>query len=141
LDNRRQILSSFNNFSLFSCSLDNNVTDFNQKIKRAENYILKSLGMPVSNDFHKKFSVRNPDGQFFSYLIKEYYAEEFEITDTFLETSDKSTIYLRKRVKKNFLIYRDKMTEILFPKEKDDILMKIKEFRPREIFYGKNTLL
>ena len=83
--------------------VDNNGEGFDQKIKRAENYILKTLGMPVSTDFHKKFSVRNPNGLFFQYMIKEYFAEEFEIIDTFLENKEKSTIYLRKRVRQFLL--------------------------------------
>ena len=40
--------------------VDNSFGEFDKKVQQAQNFILKMLGMPVSTEFHKKYSVRNP---------------------------------------------------------------------------------
>lgn len=83
---------------------DNNVDSFAEKVQRAENFILKKLGMPVGTDFHKKFAVRNPQGKLFKYLTKTFKCVEIELTDTFFDRAhdekpeDKTAYYVRKRV-------------------------------------------
>ena len=80
--------------------VDNNVSSFNEKIRKAENLILKTLGMRPSGNFHKKFLIRNPSGRFFKFLVKEYLAEVFTLSDTFLGGFEKKVTYVRKRVRK-----------------------------------------
>lgn len=83
---------------------DNNVESFGEKVARAENFILKILGMPVGIDFHRKFTVRNPEGKFFKYLVKAFACTPITLTDViFKNTSDENseaqtTYYVRKRV-------------------------------------------
>lgn len=79
--------------------VDNNVSSFNEKIQKAENLILKTLGMKSSGNFHKKFLIRNPEGRFFKFMVKEYLAEVFTLTDTFLGSFEKKVTYVRKRVR------------------------------------------
>jgi hypothetical protein len=83
---------------------DNNVDSFAEKVQRAENFILKALGMPVSTDFHKKYSIRNPHGKLFKYLVKTFKCSEILLTDVIFERTaepnqeEKTTYYVRKRV-------------------------------------------
>lgn len=84
---------------------DNNVDSFAEKVQRAENFILKKLGLQVGSDFHKKFAVRNPEGKLFKYLAKTFKCIEIELTDTIFETAqdekseDRTSVYVRKRVR------------------------------------------
>ena len=84
---------------------DNNVDSFAEKVQRAENFILKKLGLQVGSDFHKKLAVRNPQGKLFKYLAKTFKCVEIELTDTIFETSldekqdDKTSTYVRRRVR------------------------------------------
>lgn len=86
---------------------DNNVESFAEKVSRAENYILKKLGIPVGTDFHRKFTVRNPEGKFFKYLLKAFGCDQITLTDViFYNTNNDSqeneggetVYYVRRRV-------------------------------------------
>lgn len=85
---------------------DNNVDSFAEKVSRAENFILKKLGIPVGTDFHRKFTVRNPEGRFFKYLLKAFGCDQVTLTDViFNNTNDESkdkegetVYYVRRRV-------------------------------------------
>jgi hypothetical protein len=48
------------------------IDNFTEKVKRAENFILKKLGMPTNTEFHRKYTIRNPKGQFFQFLKDTY---------------------------------------------------------------------
>ena len=89
---------------------DNKVDSFAEKVSNAENFILKKLGMPVGIDFHRKFTVRNPEGKFFKYLVKAFGCVQVKLTDViFTNTGDdifdnEIVYYIRQRVKTYFLI-------------------------------------
>lgn len=87
---------------------DNQVENFAEKVSRAENFILKKLGMPVGTEFHRKFTIRNPGGKLFAYLVKVFNCIEIELTDIIFKNTDskdkeedeskKTIYYIRKRV-------------------------------------------
>jgi cell division septum initiation protein DivIVA len=70
----------------------NNVENFAEKVNNASNYILKKLGMPVGSQFHCKFTVRNPKGKFFKYLVKVFNCNQTSLEDIiFTNTGAKAT--------------------------------------------------
>jgi hypothetical protein len=88
---------------------DNNVDSFAEKVSRAENYILKKLGIPVGTDFHRKFTVRNPEGRFFKYLVKAFGCDQIILTDVIFNNTNndihadeegemETVYYVRRRV-------------------------------------------
>jgi hypothetical protein len=99
--------------------VDNSGDGFNEKIMKAENYILKTLGMPTSTEFHKKFLVRDPEEKLFNYLAKQYGQIVFYIKDCILENTDEEMIYLRKRVIQCLIL--DYQRKQFLPERKEEV--------------------
>lgn len=90
----------------FFYNTNKGVSSFNEKIKRAGNYILKKLGMPINSEFHRKFTIRNPEGKLFEYMKETYNCILIKLTDIFFENTtpedeDSLIYYIRRRVRIN----------------------------------------